>query len=169
MSIYINLSREDKYSRINATNYAIKYALKSNPMYRYFSPTGTLGGDCTNFISQCLIAGGASMVYNSQPWWYNSKVCSLSWSVANSFYLCITKRAKLKLPGLKGIEISDYRKLELGDLILYEDSKGSIYHSAIITSFTSNYPLISQHSYDAVNISPIKPKAIKMHFIKIEI
>jgi hypothetical protein len=159
----------NNYSRISAANYAIKYALKPNSKYRYFSPSGNIGGDCTNFISQCLIAGGAAMVYNSHPWWYNSKACSLSWSVANSFYKCITERAKLQLPGLKGIEVLNFRRLELGDLILYEDSKGTIYHSAIITSFNFDTPLVSQHTYNAANVSPIKSKARKMHFIKIEI
>ena len=167
MSIYVNLPRLNNYSGINAANYAIKYALSPNPSYKYFSIYGNIGGDCTNFISQCLIAGGATMVYKSKPWWYNSRKWSLSWSVANSLYLCITQRAKLNLPGLKGVEVTDFRRLELGDLIMYEDSNGSIYHSAIITSFTNDFPLVSQHSYNALNISPIKPKAKKMHFIKI--
>jgi len=169
LGIYVNIPRQNNYSGINAANYATKYALNPNPAYKYFSIYGNIGGDCTNFISQCLIAGGAKMAYNSQPWWYNGKAWSLSWSVANLLYLCITKRAKLRLPGLKGVEVADFSELELGDLIMYEDSKGIVYHSAIITSFDSDYPLVSQHSYNELNISPIKPKAKKMHFIKIQI
>lgn len=38
-------------------NYAHKYAKKYNPAYR----VPTSGSDCTNFVSQCLYAGGLSM------------------------------------------------------------------------------------------------------------
>lgn len=57
-----------------------------------------------------------------------------------------------------------------GDLIFYEDEKGVVYHSAIITYLSSPDPLISQHTFDALNISYLKTwKAKRMHFIKISI
>lgn len=50
---YSNRARE--YNRIGARNYARKYALHYNPNYRNLNSSG---GDCANFVSQCLYEGG---------------------------------------------------------------------------------------------------------------
>lgn len=172
---------QNRYNRKSAVSYALNYALKPNPGYRYFNAHGDGGGDCSNFVSQCLRAGGAQMDYNSsRPWWYKSRgsnqnhdTWSVSWAVAHSLYWCLKSRGKLKLPGLKGVEINDINMLEIGDIIQYEDNKGIIYHSGIITDFAiekgERIPLISQHSFDAINTSYIKSKAVRMHFMKIVI
>lgn len=167
------------YSRINAVNYAITYALSPNPAYRYFPLIGDSSGDCSNFLSQCLTAGGASMVFNSShPWWYKHNnqfttkddTWSVSWTVAHSLYWTLKVNEERKLPGPKGLEVNGINKLEIGDLIFYEDNNGKIFHSAIITSIINGYPLISQHSYEALNIPYEKTwEARKMHFIKITV
>lgn len=159
----------NSYSRISAVQYALTYALSPNPEYKYMPASDPIGNDCTNFVSQCIHAGGAPMSKNSIPWWYENGKYSFSWTVANSFYLCLKERARLNTTGLKGIEVYDLAMLELGDLIFYEDSSGKIYHSAIVTSFYFGVPLISQHSIDARNIYYLKAKAVKMYFMKIYI
>lgn len=182
MSIQYTLTKElNRYNRDEAVKYAITYALTPNPDYKYLSYHGDGGGDCTNFISQCLNAGGAPMDFKSQkPWWYNHMETSknddkwsVSWSVAHALYWCLKSRAKLNLPGLKATEVSDISMLEAGDIIQYENADGIIYHSTIITSFInekgSQKPLITQHSFNAVNISYVKPAAKKMHFMKIRV
>lgn len=171
---------QNNYSRRAAVKYAVTYAIKPNPLYRYFDVHGDGGGDCSSFISQCLNAGGAPMVYDRpRPWWYNTNgtsivskhTWSLSWSVANSLYWFLKLSSTSNLKGLKGMEIQNIEELEMGDIIQYENNSGTIYHSAIITAFTYEKgvlePLISQHSYNALNIPYIKPKAKKMHLIKI--
>ena len=45
------------YNAQNAVNYAKRWALDRNPDYYDYSG---MGGDCANFVSQCLIAGGFS-------------------------------------------------------------------------------------------------------------
>jgi hypothetical protein len=168
------------YNRIEAARYAIRYSQKPNHEYRYFKSFGDGGGDCSNFISQCLLAGGAPMDFGgASPWWYkksgysnkNYDKWSLSWSVAHSLYLCLRTRNKRNLAGLQGIEVNDLDQLEIGDIIQYENAEKKVYHSAIITNFIFNgrfkEPLVSQHSYDALNTSYLKPRAVKMHFIKI--
>lgn len=171
---------QNNYSRKDAVKYAKTYAIKPNPFYRYFAVHGDGGGDCSSFISQCLRAGGAAMVYDyPRPWWYNTNgtiivskhTWSLSWSVANSLYWFLKTRGTSNIKGLMGIEIQSIEGLELGDIIQYESNSGSIYHSAIVTAFTyergMKEPLISQHTFNALNISYIKPKAQKMHLMKI--
>ena len=52
--------------------YAERYWDNYNPEFRTFADTG---GDCTNFISQAMRAGGWTMVYgyylDDNSWWYN--------------------------------------------------------------------------------------------------
>jgi vacuolar-type H+-ATPase catalytic subunit A/Vma1 len=176
----LEILKQNFYSRENAVSYARRFAMNPNPEYRYFASWGDGGGDCSNFVSQCLRAGGARMSY-AQPaaWWYNNSGSlskkqhswSISWSVAHSLYWCLRERGKKNLAGLRGIEVRYIEMLERGDVIQYEDNRGIIYHSAIITDFTINRgikePLISQHSFNAVDIYYVKEKARKMHFMKV--
>lgn len=43
-----------RYNREKAVEYARRWAYDRNPQYYNFDP---IGGDCTNFVSQCLFAG----------------------------------------------------------------------------------------------------------------
>lgn len=179
MFINYNNFRNETYSRASAVKYALTYALHPNPEYRYFPLIGNSSGDCANFISQCLKAGGAPMDFNpSASWWYNNQGTkdtkddswSLSWTVAHSLYWFLKIKQEKKLPGLKGLEISDVHMLIPGDVILYEDQNGLIFHSAIITAISSaNEPLVSHHSYEALNVPFRRSDAYKMHFMKISI
>jgi len=174
----MNLFRQNGYLRNIAVNYATKYALKPNNSYRYFPLINDRSGDCANFISQCLKAGGAPMNYSSKnPWWYKhnstnvkNDTWSISWTVAHSLYWYLKINQESKLYGAKGLEVRDVSQLQLGDIIFFEDNKGAIFHSAIVTSFLYNEPLISHHSFEALNI-PYQASwpASKLHFLKISI
>lgn len=174
----MNYRKNLSYDRNAAINYATNYAIKPNPAFRYFLVYGNTGGDCTNFTSQCLNAGGAPMVFsNKNPWWYNNKNTSnplddswsISWSVVGSLYWYLKTNNSKKLYGVKGEEVPSISMLQIGDMIFYQNSNGVIAHSAIITSFYNNYPLISQHTPNALNIPYIKSWAVKMHFMKISL
>ncbi len=59
------------YDRAAAVAYAKRWALDRNPLYYDFS---RLGGDCTNFASQCILAGCDGRM-NFTPvlgWYYRS-------------------------------------------------------------------------------------------------
>lgn len=172
----MNSSKESIYAPVNAVKYAMQYALNPNPDYRYFLIYGRDGGDCANFLSQCLRAGGSPMKVDSRnPWWYNNNgtktvknhTFSVSWSLAHSLYWYLKRNQANNLYGAKGLEVESLGMLELGDVIFFENNKGSIYHSAIVTSFIDKYPLISHHSPEVFNI-PFKTwNAAKIHFLKI--
>ncbi len=55
------------YNRRAAVEYAHKWAFGRNPAFYDFSE---IGGDCTNFASQCLYAGGGIMNYAPDGWYY---------------------------------------------------------------------------------------------------
>ena len=151
-----------EYNRKLATDYAMKYALVPNQYYKFYQFVNGIGGDCTNYVSQCLRAGGATMDYSSsRPWWYDrSGKASICWAVANSLFWYLKTNQKLNRNVVKGFEVEDLSKLELGDLIFYENHNNSIFHAAIITSFieepTGKEPRISQHSYNQINETYIK-------------
>ena len=50
------------YDRERALAYARRWALDRNPLFYNFT---TVGGDCTNFVSQCVLAG--CCVMNGTP------------------------------------------------------------------------------------------------------
>lgn len=59
-------SAQATYSRTNAVDYALEYFDSINPAYPDLHP---MGGDCANFVSQCLHAGGKDMTGD----WYIEK------------------------------------------------------------------------------------------------
>lgn len=62
------------YDRAQAVAYARRWALSRNPLFYDF--TG-IGGDCTNFVSQCLLAGCCVMDYEPVFGWYYRSAASL--------------------------------------------------------------------------------------------
>ncbi|MGH4122507.1 MAG: amidase domain-containing protein [Clostridium sp.] len=176
----MDLFRENQYSRINAVNYARTYALHPNPNFRYFSLINNeTSGDCANFVSQCLLAGGAPMIFTgSHPWWYNKAntlsteddTWSVTWTVAHSLYWTLKVNQQSNATGIKGLEIYDTDLLELGDLIFFEGNNGNIFHSAIVTAFIYSQPLVSHHSFEALDIYYKNSwPAKQVHFLKISL
>ena len=85
--------REFSYNRQKAIEYADNWAFSRNPRYFDFE---NFGGDCTNFISQCLFAGTGIMNYTRTfGWYYNSSYDrSPSWTGVDritSYNVCYTK------------------------------------------------------------------------------
>ena len=160
------------YDRNAAVQYALAWAQRPNPAYVYFAEN-----DCSNFISQCLRAGGARDDYNpTHPWWYRAGQTSICWSSAGSLYWYIRTRSEGNLFGVKAqtFVVNDYNayasqiagRVELGDLIQYRNASGAIKHSTIITGFdANNEPMVCQHTVNAQNISWRKsfPQAIFHH------
>ncbi len=164
-----------KYNRAAAVNYAIRYALAPNIEYKYFQINNEGGGNCTNFVSQCLKAGGAPMDYNSlRPWWYNMKTdkASIAWAVAHSLYWYLKVNHSEYRNVIRGREVEDIRTLQIGDVIFYENYSNVIFHAAIITSLVEDYGnrelLISQHTNNQLNVTYKKSYDYKkVHFLKI--
>ena len=73
------------YNRIAAVNYAHEWYNKRNPNYGTFDG---IGGDCTNFVSQVIHAGGAPMdsTGNYQWYYYGYNDRASSWTGVNQLY-----------------------------------------------------------------------------------
>ncbi|MCU9593525.1 amidase domain-containing protein [Caldibacillus thermolactis] len=133
-----------RYDRRKAVQYAERWWNDYNPAYKKFTD------DCTNYISQCLHAGGAPMrgfPNRNSGWWYNNNNWSYSWSVAHALnlYLGTSKT------GLRAKEVEDPRELQLGDVICYDfEGDGRFNHNTIVTGKDAyGYPLVNAHTYNS--------------------
>ncbi|MDT2192932.1 amidase domain-containing protein [Paenibacillus larvae] len=95
-------ARTVRYDRKEAARYADLWWDQPNPAYLTFEV------DCTNYVSQCLFAGGAPMNYTGKResgWWYSGmegsrELWSYSWAVAHALQSYLP-RGRRYLGGLK--------------------------------------------------------------------
>lgn len=133
------------YNRPKVYEYAKKWAYSRNPKYYNFDP---VGGDCTNFVSQCIYAGCNQMNYNQNGGWYyiNGNNKSPSWTGVEFLYKFLISN---KATGPKG-KAADIEKLKIGDVIQLSFNGVSFEHSLIVVQNgnTVNNTLIAAHTYD---------------------
>ncbi|MBS4218174.1 amidase domain-containing protein [Bacillus sp. FJAT-49711] len=132
------------YDRLNAVRYAERWWNSYNPAYKKFDV------DCTNYISQCLHAGGAPMrgyPNRSKGWWHQNRNWSYSWAVANS----LKSHLQTSTAGLKAREVKDPMQLKLGDVICYDfQGDGRFDHNTIVTGKdAAGMPLVNAHTYNS--------------------
>ena len=134
------------YNRKKAYEYAKKWAYSRNPKYYDFN---NIGGDCTNFISQCLYAGGLEMNYKENFGWYyiNGNNKAPAWTGVEFFYNFIIKNNEI---GPKGIECK-LDELQIGDVIQLSFDGMIFAHSLIVIQNGTNpeNTLIATHTFDA--------------------
>ncbi len=142
------------YNREEALRYAHTWSYGRNPKYLDFS---LLGGDCTNFISQCLYAGCSHMNFTPTYGWYylSSSNRTASWTGVNFLHKFLTQN---KGAGPFGQEVPIH-KVTLGDLIQLADAQGTFYHSLIIVALlgppSPSNLLIATHTLDS-NYRPLE-------------
>lgn len=131
------------YNRDTAAEYAKKWALSRN--LRYFNFDG-MGGDCTNFASQCLFAGCKVMNYKKDVGWYYNSLYdrSAAWSGVKYLYKFLTTNSGVGPVGVKA-EINDLKK---GDLIFLSNGE-NFYHTLVVADFENGEPLICCHTADS--------------------
>lgn len=157
------------YNRLEAVKYAEVWWNDYNPAFRKFSV------DCTNFVSQCLLAGGAPM--RGEPnredgWWYEEMNWSFSWAVAHSLRWYLSGSES----GLRGIEVAEASELHPGDVICYDfEGDGRFDHQTIVVAKDEdNMPLVnahtdnSRHRYWSYEDSAAWTADIKYKFYSIE-
>ena len=117
------------YNASAAAAYALQYALSYNTSYTSFKGSG---GDCANFVSQCLYAGGISQ---SNTW----KPYEKAWIGALSI-----KRYFVDTLGCTLITSPSASQVAVGDIMWYNEGD----HVTIVTSIVDGIPHICGHTYD---------------------
>jgi hypothetical protein len=128
-------------------NYAANWWYRNNPKYPSFAPD-----DCTNFVSQCLHAGGWNFTTNrvdpaDDHYWFmwGRYDYSHSWTVAQSL------RNFAYLSG-RAYDLSSAWKLDAGDILGFDLAKnggitdGTLDHMEICCAHNGGNPLMASHN-----------------------
>lgn len=168
----VSFARTEPYNPDYAVNYTRYWAYGRNSSYANFDKNTADGGDCTNFASQSLQAGGFRNTATDTPnsdsrWYYVSKSqYSLTWSTANGLY----NRMRNGYEGWSQWNGMD--SLNYGDIV-FADWAGNgrlISHTMIVTGFhrmSGGYiePRLSYHSSDQrdITLTDFKARAARAY------
>jgi len=135
--------REIIYNRKAVIEYAKTWALSRNPNYLNFD---NYGGDCTNFASQCILAGCQTMNYTPIfGWYYNSSYDrTASWTGVEYLYNFLVSNNNV---GPRGINTTR-EKLQPGDIVQLGDINNHFYHSPIVVAINEYEIYVAAHTYD---------------------
>lgn len=132
-----------KYNRLEAVAYAKQWAFSRNSKYYAFDK---IGGDCTNFISQCIYAGSKIMNYTPEIGWYyiSSTKRAPSWTGVEFLYNFLINN---KGDGPFATKTSP-SEIEIGDVIQLGNSQ-KFYHSLLIVEKDKNNIYVAAHDFNA--------------------
>lgn len=136
------------YRRRDAVSYAHEWAYSRNPQFYNYE---NIGGDCTSFLSQCILAGGGIMNYEPVFGWYyidgNQK--SPSWSGVPFFYNFMTRELPSRGPFGRPCTMEE---LALGDVVQLSFDGENYQHSLLVVfllkTITPDTILTATHSAD---------------------
>ena len=132
------------YNREAALMYAERYAFSQNPLFGNFAG---IGGNCTNFVSQCLYAGSCIMNYKSTFGWYYISLNERApaWTGVDFFYNFILGNKDV---GPYGREASS-DELEIGDVIQLGKNGEGYYHTLLVVGFDGEDILVAAQTENA--------------------
>lgn len=146
-----SLRRLSGYSPSRAVSYAHRWVNSFSSEYRNFDK---VGGDCTNFVSQCLVAGGVRQtkpggvqepILNTIHNWFGNKFSnSTAFIRVADFHSYWAPR--VPDANYEG-DTTVSRNGNLGDVVQFRRAKtGTRWHSMIITKKTNGVVYLSGHS-----------------------
>ena len=145
---------EIPYNRERAVEYARRWALSRNPLFIDF--TG-IGGNCTNFVSQCIFAGAPVMNFTETFGWYylSPDDRAPAWSGVEELYNFLIGAVDFREAnggtGPYGMRAGMPSQVQLGDIVQLQNGNGDFYHSLIISGFERSEILVCAQSNDALD------------------
>ena len=139
------------YDRDAAVQYAHRWAYGRNPAFYDYE---NIGGDCTNFASQCLYAGSGVMNFLPTFGWYyiNANQKAPAWTGVEYLFNFLTRSQPSVGP--MGRECQLWELLP-GDLVQLSLSGKGWQHTPVVVSVQPPYLpeniLLAAHSFDADN------------------
>ena len=132
------------YNRMRAITYARRWAFARNPLFNDYS---SFGGDCTNFASQCLLAG--SLVMNETPtfgWYYKSDGDRApAWTGVEELYRFLTENTGV---GPFAREVSE-GEAQPGDIVQLGRAEDDFYHTLVVMETGEAGITVAAHTNDA--------------------
>ena len=133
-----------EYDRTRALLYARRWAFGRNPLFNDYSD---FGGDCTNFASQCLLAG--ALVMNETPtfgWYYKSDADRApAWTGVEPFKTFLTQNEG---EGPFGRIVAESEVLP-GDFVQLGRAEDDFYHTLVIMEASDTGITVAAHTNDA--------------------
>lgn len=159
--------KQIEYDRSKVIKYAEKWAYDRNPRYYNFDATG---GDCTNFVSQCIYEGSRVMNYTKDLGWYyiNGNNKSPSWTGVEFLYRFLVNNNSV---GPYGYEVKK-EQLELGDIAQLSFDGVGFSHTLVIVRIESKLNLsgirVASHTFDSFDKKITEYNFLKIRFVHIE-
>jgi len=163
------------YDRIKAKDYALHWAKRRNGNYPDFSGFGA-GGDCTNFVSQAIEAGGirtegsgdgCKHEVNNAEWYVhrggggwdcwgaeNDWEWSTPWAVPYPFRVYHRDKGNAQELGWTTSAATAAAHLDIGDVVQIQKDRGNGWvtgHAMIVTEVLHNDLRVTYHSVDTEN------------------
>lgn len=135
------------YQRERAVAYARRWALGRNPLFVDY--TGR-GGNCTNFVSQCLLAGSCTMNYTPLYGWYyiTENERTASWTGVPFLYNFLLREGGV---GPFALEVEREGAMP-GDVIqLFREREGWYHTLFFVGEGEGGEVLVAAHSDDALD------------------
>lgn len=139
------------YDRQAAVAYARKWAYGRNPRFYDYE---RLGGDCTNFASQCIYAGAGIMNFTPTFGWYyiDANQKAPAWTGVMYLWNFLTRKRRSVGPVA---EAATLEAMLPGDVVQLSFKGTDFQHSPVVVSVgqpaTLENVLIAAHSYDALD------------------
>ncbi|MBE6962738.1 MAG: amidase [Ruminococcaceae bacterium] len=139
------------YHRIAAVMYAHRWAYSRNPFFYNYE---NIGGDCTNFASQCIYTGSQVMNFTPTFGWYyiNANEKAPAWTGVEYLYRFLTRSAPSIGPIGRKCSIEEVLP---GDIVQLRFGGERFQHSPVIVYAdkprTPADILVAAHSQDADN------------------
>ncbi|WP_396327225.1 amidase domain-containing protein [Hydrogenoanaerobacterium sp.] len=160
--------REFAYDRDKAVAYAHRWAYFRNPNYYNFQD---IGGDCTNYASQCIFAGSGIMNYTPTFGWYYISISDRApaWTGVQYLYNFLTTNEGV---GPYAREVS-MNEIQIGDVVQLAIDRNEFHHSPVVVSITDDTPTLDNiHIAAHTNDCDCRPLSSynfrKIRFIHIE-
>ena len=141
------------YDRDAALEYARRWALSRNPLFYNFT---SVGGNCTSFVSQCVLAGSCVMNFTKDFGWYYISVDDRAPAFTGVEYFWDFFTGAPAFSSVNG-GVGPYGRevsrdgVEAGDVVQLGRANGDFYHTLIVTGRTGRDLLVSAHSNDVYN------------------
>lgn len=152
-----------QYNREKTVNYAKKWAYSRNPAYYNYD---SIGGDCTNFISQCIYAGTVVMNYDRINGWYynNANDKSASWTGVEFLYKFLINNKNVGPFGRK----IEKEELEKGDIIQISFDGIKFSHTLLVVNKQNDKIFVATHTFDSYNRDFDTYSYLLARFVRIE-
>lgn len=139
------------YDREAAVRYAHRWAYGRNPRYYDYEE---IGGDCTNFASQCVFAGSGIMNFTPEFGWYyiDANRKAPAWTGVEYFYRFLTREEESVGPVAREVGAEGVLP---GDVLQLSFNGSTFAHTPVVVSVgrPGRYSdiLVAAHSYDSDN------------------